>query len=89
MAGAGAAGEGSTAGIADGDVTCESVLQWLLGVGLGLAEVSEGTGLALRLLLAGARAASEEARLELLAYEFFEQVGARPETARKRLGIYI
>mmetsp|Transcript_10243 Transcript_10243/g.17835 ORF Transcript_10243/g.17835 Transcript_10243/m.17835 type:complete len:833 (-) Transcript_10243:476-2974(-) len=54
-------------------VSCESVLQWLLGVGLALAEVPEGTGLGLRLLLAGAHAASEEAQLELLAYEFFEQ----------------
>ena len=34
--------------------------------------------MALRMLLAGAHCASEEAGLEMLAYAFFEQVGGRP-----------
>lgn len=56
-----------------GDVTAESALQWLLEVALQLAEVPAPMQ-ALRLLLACAHVSSEEAGLEMLAYEFFEQV---------------
>ncbi|KAL6753231.1 vacuolar protein sorting-associated protein 35 [Haematococcus lacustris] len=49
-----------------------SLLRWLLGLALLLAELPEPLG-ALRLLLAGGLAASEEVAQELLAYEFFEQ----------------
>lgn len=56
-------------------VTAESALQWLLEVALQLAEVPAPMP-ALRLLLVCAHISSEEAGLEMLAYEFFEQVGA-------------
>ncbi len=59
-----------------GGASLEAVLQWLLGVSLCLAEVPEPL-LALRLMLAAAHSASEEAGLELLAYEFMEQVRRR------------
>jgi len=50
------------------------LLQWLLQQCTTLAEVPEPLT-ALRLLLAGALAASEEAQgLEMLTYAFFEQV---------------
>ncbi|KAJ9533549.1 hypothetical protein QJQ45_026606, partial [Haematococcus lacustris] len=49
-----------------------ALLRWLLGLALLLAELPEPLG-ALRLLLAGGLAASEEVVQELLAYEFFEQ----------------
>lgn len=54
-------------------VTAEQLLQWLLAICVMLAELPEPV-MALRLMLAGAYSASEEARLEMLAYEFFEQV---------------
>lgn len=58
-------------------MTTEELLQWLLQQCATLAEVPEPL-MALRLLLAGALAASEEARgLEMLAYSFFEHVRAR------------
>eukprot|EP00967_Tisochrysis_lutea_P018088 scaffold20510_cov25-Tisochrysis_lutea.AAC.1 len=57
-------------------VTAEALLQWLLQQCTTLADVPEPL-MALRLLLAGALAASEEAQgLEMLAYSFFEQAGA-------------
>lgn len=49
------------------------MLQWLLGVALALSEVPAPLQ-ALRLMLACGHACSEEAGLELLTYEFFEQV---------------
>ena len=54
---------------------CFSVVctQYLLDTCVKLAAVPEPV-MALRLLLAGAHSASEEAGLEMLAYEFFEQV---------------
>jgi hypothetical protein len=62
------------AGDAAGDaVDAESALQWLLEVALQLAEVPAPMQ-ALRLLLVCAHVSSEEAGLEMLAYEFFEQV---------------
>eukprot|EP00879_Flechtneria_rotunda_P029400 GHRR01031802.1.p1 GENE.GHRR01031802.1~~GHRR01031802.1.p1 ORF type:complete len:393 (+),score=183.36 GHRR01031802.1:632-1810(+) len=57
---------------ADTAVTAESALQWLLEVVLQLADVPAPMQ-ALRLLLACAHVSSEEAWLEMLAYEFFEQ----------------
>jgi vacuolar protein sorting-associated protein 35 len=54
-------------------VDAESALQWLLEVALQLAEVPAPMQ-ALRLLLVCAHVSSEEAGLEMLAYEFFEQV---------------
>eukprot|EP00775_Hariotina_reticulata_P005657 gene5657-5896_t len=53
-------------------VTVESALQWLLEVVLQLAEVPAPMQ-ALRLLLACAHVSSQEAGLEMLTYEFFEQ----------------
>ena len=49
------------------------VLQWIHGVAAQLAEVPAAE-IALQLYLQAAHAASEVARLELIAYEFFEQV---------------
>ena len=63
-----AAGEGG-----EGDVDAEQVLQLLLEVALVLADVPAPLQ-ALRVLLACAHVTSEEAGLEMLAYEFFEQV---------------
>jgi vacuolar protein sorting-associated protein 35 len=71
VAAAGAAGEGGGGG--EGDVDAEQVLQWLLEVALVLADVPAPLQ-ALRVLLACAHVTSEEAGLEMLAYEFFEQV---------------
>lgn len=71
---AAAAGAAAAAGGADEVVTAESALQWLLEVALQLAEVPAPMP-ALRLLLVCAHVSSEEAGLEMLAYEFFEQVG--------------
>ena len=51
------------------------VLQWIHGVAAQLAEVP-APEIALQLYLQAAHAASEVARLELIAYEFFEQVCA-------------
>jgi hypothetical protein len=67
---AAAADAPATAGDA---VDAESALQWLLEVALQLAEVPAPMQ-ALRLLLVCAHVSSEEAGLEMLAYEFFEQV---------------
>jgi len=53
-------------------VDAEQVLQWLLEVALVLADVPAPLQ-ALRVLLACAHVTSEEAGLEMLAYEFFEQ----------------
>ncbi|KAF5843796.1 vacuolar protein sorting-associated protein 35-domain-containing protein [Dunaliella salina] len=65
-----------TGGEAAKSVTAEALLQWLLQQCTTLAEVPEPL-MALRLLLAGALAASEEAQgLEMLAYSFFEQASA-------------
>eukprot|EP00882_Tetradesmus_deserticola_P010497 GHRQ01011088.1.p1 GENE.GHRQ01011088.1~~GHRQ01011088.1.p1 ORF type:complete len:692 (+),score=352.67 GHRQ01011088.1:265-2340(+) len=67
------------AAAADGSadvVDAESSLQWLLEVALQLAEVPAPMQ-ALRLLLVCAHVSSEEAGLEMLAYEFFEQVRCR------------
>ncbi|KAI8469398.1 MAG: vacuolar protein sorting-associated protein 35 [Monoraphidium minutum] len=52
--------------------SAEGVLQWLLGVALALAEVPAPLQ-ALRLMLVCGHVCSEEAGLELLTYEFFEQ----------------
>lgn len=57
-------------------LAAEPVLQWLLEVSLQLAEVPAPMQ-ALRLLLCCAHVTSEEAGLEMLAYEFFEQVRRR------------
>jgi vacuolar protein sorting-associated protein 35 len=54
-------------------VTVESALQWLLELVLQLADVPAPMQ-ALRLLLACAHVSSQEAGLEMLTYEFFEQV---------------
>uniref|UniRef100_A0A383WCT9 Vacuolar protein sorting-associated protein 35 n=1 Tax=Tetradesmus obliquus TaxID=3088 RepID=A0A383WCT9_TETOB len=68
-----AAPAAAAAADAAGDaVDAESALQWLLDVALQLAEVPAPMQ-ALRLLLVCAHVASEEAGLEMLAYEFFEQ----------------
>jgi vacuolar protein sorting-associated protein 35 len=64
----------AAAAASSGDaVDAESALQWLLEVALQLAEVPAPMQ-ALRLLLVCAHVSSEEAGLEMLAYEFFEQV---------------
>jgi hypothetical protein len=65
----------AAAAAAEEAVTTQSALQWLLEVALQLAEVPAPMP-ALRLLLACAHVSSEEAGLEMLAYEFFEQVRA-------------
>ena len=52
------------------------MLQFAHGALCDLAEAPGGAPAALGLLLAAATAASQEARSELMAYEFFEQVGA-------------
>lgn len=68
-------------------VTAESALQWLLEVALQLAEVPAPMP-ALRLLLVCAHISSEEAGLEMLAYEFFEQVGQmRCSAAKQPVGV--
>lgn len=68
------AADSSEAACAVGEaITAEFALQWLLEVALQLAEVPAPMP-ALRLLLVCAHVSSEEARLEMLAYEFFEQV---------------
>ena len=51
-------------------------MQFVHGVAAQLAEAGDRPEVALQLFLAGAQCASEVARLELIAYEFFEQ--ARP-----------
>lgn len=56
--------------------TGAQVLQFVHGVAAQLAEAGDRPEVALQLFLAGAQCASEVARLELIAYEFFEQ--ARP-----------
>ncbi len=53
------------------------VLQFLHGVIAALAEVPSCAEQALQMFLTGAMAASEEARLEIIAYEFVEQVTGR------------
>lgn len=52
------------------------VLQFTHGVLVDLADVPGRAHAALGLLLAAATAASQEARMQLIAYEFFEQVRA-------------
>jgi vacuolar protein sorting-associated protein 35 len=69
-----AAADAPAAAAGPGDaVDAESALQWLLEVALQLAEVPAPMQ-ALRLLLVCAHVSSEEAGMEMLAYEFFEQV---------------
>jgi vacuolar protein sorting-associated protein 35 len=68
-----AADSGTADDAAEETVTAESALQWLLEVALQLADVPAPMP-ALRLLLVCAHVSSEEAGLEMLAYEFFEQV---------------
>jgi len=50
------------------------VLQFLHGLIAALAEVPGCAEQALQMFLTGALAASDEARLEIIAYEFVEQV---------------
>ena len=52
------------------------VLQFAHGALCDLAEVPGRANAALGLLLAAATAASQEARQQLIAYEFFEQARA-------------
>ncbi len=52
------------------------VLQFAHGCAAQLAEAGESAEMALQLFLTAAHSASEHARLELIAYEFFEQVPA-------------
>lgn len=66
-------GVNNAAAAAGGEVGAEGVLQWLLEVCLMLAEVPAPLP-ALRAMLCCAQVASEEAGLEMLTYEFFEQV---------------
>ncbi len=49
------------------------MLQFVHGVAAQLGEAGDRPEAALQLFLAGAQSASEVARLELIAYEFFEQ----------------
>jgi hypothetical protein len=49
-------------------------VQWLLELCSVLAEVPREPMMALRMMLAAGLAASEEARVELIAYQFFEEV---------------
>jgi Vacuolar protein sorting-associated protein 35 len=51
------------------------VLQFVHGIGAELAELAQEAEMALQLFLTAAHCASEEAHLEMIAYEFFEQVG--------------
>lgn len=52
------------------------VLQFVHGITAQLAEAGAAAEMALQLFLAAAQAASDEAHLDVIAYEFFEQVGA-------------
>ena len=54
----------------------KQVLQFAHGCAAQLAEAGESAEMALQLFLTAAHSASEHARLELIAYEFFEQVRA-------------
>jgi len=76
---------------ADGPAAAEGVLQWLLAVALVLSEVPAPLH-ALRLLLVCGHVTSEEAGLELLAYEFFEQAFTLYEDAivnsRSKVGVW-
>lgn len=56
---------------------CKQVLQFAHGCAAQLAEAGESAEMALQLFLTAAHSASEYARLELIAYEFFEQVGTK------------
>ncbi|KIZ01214.1 hypothetical protein MNEG_6746 [Monoraphidium neglectum] len=67
-----AAADGADAAAAAGGASAEGALQWLLGVALALSEVPAPLQ-ALRLMLVAGHVCSEEAGLELLTYEFFEQ----------------
>ena len=58
------------------------MLQFVHGVAAQLAEAGDRPEVALQLFLAGAQCASEVARLELIAYEFFEQARARDHQPR-------
>jgi hypothetical protein len=59
------------------------VLQFVHGVAAQLGEAGDRPETALQLFLAGAQSASEVARLELIAYEFFEQArGGGPRCRR-------
>ncbi|KAF6251478.1 vacuolar protein sorting-associated protein 35 [Scenedesmus sp. NREL 46B-D3] len=73
----------SATGSAADAVDAESALQWLLEVALQLAEVPAPMQ-ALRLLLVCAHVSSEEAGLEMLAYEFFEQVRRLGSSMQRR-----
>ncbi|GAX84024.1 hypothetical protein CEUSTIGMA_g11449.t1 [Chlamydomonas eustigma] len=55
------------------ELTAGALLQWVLELCNVLAEVPREPMMALRMLLAAGLAASEEARVELLAYQFFEE----------------
>ena len=61
------------------------VLQFVHGCAAQLAEAGESAEMALQLFLTAAHSASEHARLELIAYEFFEQ--ARTHACSRRSGI--
>lgn len=50
------------------------VLQFVHQCAAQLAEAGESAEMALQLFLTAAQSASEHARLEIIAYEFFEQV---------------
>lgn len=52
----------------------EQVLQFVHQCAAQLADAGENAEMALQLFLAAAESASEHARLELIAYECFEQV---------------
>jgi hypothetical protein len=54
------------------------VLQFVHQCAAQLAEAGENAEMALQLFLTAAQSASEHARLELIAYEFFEQVCVHP-----------
>jgi len=59
------------------------VLQFVHGVAAQLGEAGDRPEAALQLFLAGAQSASEVARLELIAYEFFEQARGSGAPARR------
>lgn len=72
VAGADKAPAAAAAGSSPPAATAEAVLQWVHECCVLLLDVPEPMT-ALRVLLAAAHSASEEARLELLAYDFFEK----------------
>ena len=62
------------AGISNEWLRHAQVLQFVHQCAAQLAEAGENAEMALQLFLTAAQSASEHARLELIAYEFFEQV---------------